>query len=359
MSNEKLIIILYYYLLYYIIVIKLLYYNIMDVVLQLKVISVLVIFFGSILGTSMPWILNLCKSSWTHIVFLMCKLFSAGIILGTGLMHMLPDSQNSFDQLNLSNGYPYSTLIAGLSLITIMAIEQVINQYFNYISKKNEHTYSTNDDIENHGHQLEIISSQTQYRTFSSSDGDSYNSNNTDDHHHGKKHCHSINVLHEEELTLKRLITVYILEFGIAIHSIIIGVTLGTIEDKQTLSTLLVAMTFHQLFEGMGLGTTIFKAKIENNVKVILMMLIFATTTPFGIIIGILISNSYDSNSDKSFLVEGTFDAISSGILIYMALIHLIIEDYNNNEISGILKIFMTLSIFGGFGVMSIIALWT
>lgn len=52
-----------------------------------------------------------------------------------------------------------------------------------------------------------------------------------------------------------RQITAYVLELGIALHSLIIGLTLGVAADAEFL-TLLVALSFHQFFEGFALSMT-------------------------------------------------------------------------------------------------------
>ena len=38
------------------------------------------------------------------------------------------------------------------------------------------------------------------------------------------------------------------------VHSVIIGIGLGVSESPETIRPLVAAITFHQLFEGMGLG---------------------------------------------------------------------------------------------------------
>jgi hypothetical protein len=45
-----------------------------------------------------------------------------------------------------------------------------------------------------------------------------------------------------------------VLELGIVVHSVIIGISLGTAQSIDTIKPLLVALSFHQFFEGMGLG---------------------------------------------------------------------------------------------------------
>lgn len=45
------------------------------------------------------------------------------------------------------------------------------------------------------------------------------------------------------------------------VHSVIIGIGLGVSETPKTIRPLVAAITFHQLFEGMGLGGCIAQVK--------------------------------------------------------------------------------------------------
>jgi zinc transporter 1/2/3 len=45
-----------------------------------------------------------------------------------------------------------------------------------------------------------------------------------------------------------------VLELGIVVHSVIIGMSLGASESASAIKPLVVALTFHQFFEGIGLG---------------------------------------------------------------------------------------------------------
>jgi hypothetical protein len=45
-----------------------------------------------------------------------------------------------------------------------------------------------------------------------------------------------------------------VLEMGIVAHSVIIGISLGTSQSTETIKPLLAALSFHQFFEGLGLG---------------------------------------------------------------------------------------------------------
>lgn len=76
----------------------------------------------------------------------------------------------------------------------------------------------------------------------------------TNQHKHGHVHGH-LHIHHHDHaaasryVRLRRRVAVMVLEVGIAIHSIIIGLTLGVQPDGDSFNTLLAALCFHQFFE--------------------------------------------------------------------------------------------------------------
>ncbi|MCD7449927.1 hypothetical protein HAX54_002451 [Datura stramonium] len=48
--------------------------------------------------------------------------------------------------------------------------------------------------------------------------------------------------------------TLNVLELGFLVHSMIIGISLGTTENPKIIKTLIIALSFHQFFEGIELG---------------------------------------------------------------------------------------------------------
>lgn len=50
----------------------------------------------------------------------------------------------------------------------------------------------------------------------------------------------------------------YMFEFGCLVHSVIIGISLGVIDkDYPQVRNVMIALCFHQLLEGIGLGAFI------------------------------------------------------------------------------------------------------
>lgn len=50
------------------------------------------------------------------------------------------------------------------------------------------------------------------------------------------------------------------------VHSVIIGISLGASQDPSTIKPLVVALSFHQMFEGMGLGGCIVQVIIIQSI---------------------------------------------------------------------------------------------
>ena len=58
---------------------------------------------------------------------------------------------------------------------------------------------------------------------------------------------------------------VQVLEIGIVVHSVVIGLSMGASKNPCTIRPLIAALCFHQLFEGMGLGGCILQVFIFTN----------------------------------------------------------------------------------------------
>ncbi|KAG9066103.1 high-affinity Zn(2+) transporter zrt1 [Linnemannia hyalina] len=187
---------------------------------------------------------------------------------------------------------------------------------------------------------------------------DSHSHQDKSHHHHtqevGHSHAHGLSLLDESQ----RRISTYILEAGIAAHSVIIGVSLG-VSTGSEFTGLLIALVFHQFFEGFALGARIADLAFDTTYTHYILALIFSLTTPTGVAIGIGISSSYSANSKSSLLVEGIFDSISTGILLYMGYVNLLAIEFNlNGEIrkqSKKIKSLCFLALWAGAAVMAII----
>ncbi|RSL77331.1 hypothetical protein CEP51_009162 [Fusarium floridanum] len=128
-----------------------------------------------------------------------------------------------------------------------------------------------------------------------------------------------------------------LLEGGILFHSVFVGITIAMTTDG--LVVLLTAIMFHQMFEGLGLGSRIAAVPYpRGSFRPWLLVFAFGTTAPIGQAIGIASRNSYDPESELGLIMVGVFNAISSGLLIYAALVNLMVEDFLSEEATLLMK---------------------
>ncbi|KAI3911123.1 hypothetical protein MKX01_039726 [Papaver californicum] len=304
----------------------------------LKIIAFFAILITSIIGVNLPLITKNVKSLQPdRDIFTIVKAFASGIILATGFMHVLPDSFNDLNSVCLPDKpwhkFPFTGFVAMLSAIFTLMIDSI---FTSWSQKQNEvRNEKTNGDVEiaangnGHGH----------------------------GHGHGQSFVMAGDVA-SAQLTRYRVIAV-VLECGIVVHSVVIGISLGASSNVCSIKPLVAALCFHQMFEGMGLGGCILQAEYTL-LKKSLMAFFFATTTPLGILIGLLISKSYRESSPHALITEGLLNAASAGLLIYMALVDLLAADFMGRKLQGSIRLQIKsyVAVLLGAGGMSVMALW-
>jgi zinc transporter 1/2/3 len=125
---------------------------------------------------------------------------------------------------------------------------------------------------------------------------------------------------------LSRVLAAAMMEFGVAVHSIFIVLATGIVPDDE-LKTLLVALSFHQLFEGVALGARLSDARTLSSKVDYLLAVIFAVSAPLGIAAGIGAVGTINTGGPTYLALQGSFDAICAGVLLYLGF-DLLIRDF-------------------------------
>ncbi|KAI6383294.1 hypothetical protein MCOR25_000214 [Pyricularia grisea] len=160
----------------------------------------------------------------------------------------------------------------------------------------------------------------------------------------------------------KDVLQCMMLEVGILFHSVFIGMTLS-VSIGHEFVILLIAIAFHQTFEGLALGSRIANIKWDKGSwQPWMMSLAYGCTTPLGQAIGIATHRLYNPESEFGLVLVGTMNAISSGLLVFASLVELLSEDFLSDESWRILRgrrrvgaCFLVL--FGAIG-MSLVGAW-
>lgn len=163
----------------------------------------------------------------------------------------------------------------------------------------------------------------------------------------------------EQRLILQCLL----LEAGILFHSVFIGIALS-VSTGPSFVVLLIAISFHQTFEGLALGSRI--AAISSfgpgSFKPWAMSVMYGITTPIGQAIGLGVHGLYDPEGKVGLLMVGSVNAVSAGLLLYAGLVQLLAEDFlsetSYEELKGKRRLHACLSVVGGSMLMALVGVW-
>ncbi|KAL0352698.1 UNVERIFIED_CONTAM: Fe(2+) transport protein 2 [Sesamum angustifolium] len=304
--------------------------------LKLKIIAIAAILITSMIGVCLPMFSRVVPALQPDKdLFVLVKAFASGVILATGYMHVLPDS---FDCLrsdclpeNPWKKFPFTTFVAMLSAVFTLMVDSYAMSYYRKRDLEIEVKRTSDENA--------IVDGKLE-----------------------SQHCHGFNVAKDDDNAsqlLRYRVVAQVLELGIVVHSVVIGLSMGASDNPCTIRPLVAALCFHQLFEGMGLGGCILQAEYGMRMKAT-MVFFFSATTPFGIALGIGLSNVYSDNSPTALIVVGLLNACSAGLLNYMALVDLLAADFMGPKLQNSMKLqtWGYTAVVLGAGGMALMAKW-
>ena len=264
--------------------------TVMDYSLALRISSVFILFFASLAGIIIPSLLSGGSSSQTNEshrkmcesdAFRITRTFAAGIMLAVGVIHLLADGVAKLAAVSLEYP-PLGYTLATVGALLVLAFEQVAVMLIGSVKEDGDSAKSiavTEKNVE-----ADFGTGPVDIEVLETL---GHESTSTSDHNHAIKMIAATD-------SLNVIVKAYMMEISIAIHSVIIGIALGGLVGKDEITTLIgfiIAICFHQFFEGVGLGTVIESARLQlGTTKIIIFILLFALTVPAGIVIGIVTS---------------------------------------------------------------------
>ena len=342
----------------------------------LRILSIFIIFIASALGVFFPILAS--KYSFVRlpqICFFIAKFFGSGVIIATAFIHLLEPASEALGNECLGGTfeeYPWAFGICLMSLFALFLSELLTDYYVDSMSEKCESGHGgavVADDVCTDPKEINITSKETcsgccnvdseadleangKVRTAEDCSNDvssdiscaSQNETNRNEGEAGgEAGAGRIEVLatvtSQEsacetcfESYRNQVLAVSILEFGILFHSVFIGLTLAVSGDE--FPTLFVVLIFHQMFEGLGLGTRVAEVEWPRGKRFTpwVMGIAFSVTVPISIAIGLGVRQTFIPGSRKALISSGVFDSISAGILIYTGLVELMAREFMFSE---------------------------
>lgn len=342
-----------------------------------RISSVFVVFIGSSFGAFFPILSSrysfVRMPSWC---FFLAKYFGSGVIVATAFIHLLQPANESLSDECLGEAwqvYPYAFAICLVTLFLLFFSELMA---FRFIDKKLDslaeggHSHSHFGETSAYVKQDKAKEDESDEQELDQLSTKSDEVVKTYPHHfsHAAEHqdLEAIGTPAndtDKEQYYGQLLAVFVLEFGVVFHSIFVGLTLAVAGDE--FKTLYIVIVFHQLFEGLGLGTRIAQASWPKSKGYIPWVLaaVYGLCTPIAIAIGLGVRQTYPPNSATSLIASGVFDSISAGILIYTGLVELMAHEFlYSNEFKsedGTKRIiFAYLCMCTGAGLMALLGKW-
>ncbi|BAF12767.1 fe(2+) transport protein 1 precursor [Oryza sativa Japonica Group] len=315
--------------------------------LRLKLIAIPTILVSSVVGVCLPLLSRSVPALRPDGgLFAVVKAFASGVILATGYMHVLPDAFNNLTSPCLPrkpwSEFPFAAFVAMLAAVSTLMADSLMLTYYN----RSKPRPSSGGDV-----------------AAVADHGESPDQGHRHGHGHGHGHGMAVAKPDDVEATQVQLrrnrVVVQVLEIGIVVHSVVIGLGMGASQNVCTIRPLVAAMCFHQMFEGMGLGGCILQAEYGRRMRSVLVFF-FSTTTPFGIALGLALTRVYRDNSPTALIVVGLLNAASAGLLHYMALVELLAADFMGPKLQGNVRLQLAafLAVLLGAGGMSVMAKW-
>jgi len=364
--------------------------------LGIRISSIFVIGFGSMLGALLPIAAARTKRMRVPpLAFFITKYFGSGVIIATAFIHLLAPATENLGSPCLTGTITKYSWVEGITLMTIflMFFIELVASRFDVFGEQDHDIEALNPvvDVRMQREMAEskASNSSTPSGNISTNEDDiAESSPSTTSHSHSHTHAHSNHGgsipgreddfsyppggedhlghqrdhLVDDDHFAAQMTAIFILEFGVIFHSVFIGLTLAVAGDN--FNVLYIVLAFHQTFEGLGLGSRLATTPWPSRKRWLPWALggAYGLTTPIAIAIGLAVRMTFSPGSQGTMIVNGVFDSISAGILIYTGLVELMAHEFMFNQEMRKSSIRMMLFAFFcmclGAGLMAVLGKW-
>ncbi|KAF8493246.1 ZIP-like iron-zinc transporter [Russula emetica] len=337
----------------------------------LRIASLFIIWTTGTFGATFPIFAH--RSRLIHFpsaIFETAKYFGSGVIIATGFIHLLAPGISELTSPCLGPEwqiYPYALAFALLSSFSIFLIEVIAFRIGTAKLKKlgihhDPHGHAVAVGAYTaHGPEAEIASTSRDHNDPGHIDLEKVAKDSPASHVHIHMDDSKQELLLTDENAMAQLIGVAILEFGVVLHSVLIGLTLAVDDNFKVL---FVVIIFHQMFEGLGVGSRLAYLVLPHKYRYVPYFgsVLYGITTPIGIAVGLGIRTTYNPDSTEATLVSGILDSLSAGILIYTGFVELLAHEFLFNPEMREASLGKLLYALGcmllGAGIMALLGRW-
>jgi zinc transporter 1/2/3 len=273
--------------------------------------KVIFIFVFLLAGSLAGFVLFANKSLQSKEKFLrFANCFAGGIFIFVGIVHMLPETQEGFEE-GTDSSAPIGYIVALSGYCMILLIEKVLIRGHDHFHSDSRVAGLENPSMKKPLTQDEATSDET---------------------------------LSDDELVAKKRKGI-MLTTALVIHSLLEGIATGVVSSQTDVLLIGIAILVHKMPAAFSLGI---KLVDLNNPWRISLMTTFVLSSPLGIAIGIGLS------SLRFPVLQATFMGLSSGTFIYLGFTEVIPDQFHDKHLAwlkflGVLSGFLPLAIVSCF----------
>ena len=271
-----------------------------------------------------PRVWERCLKSENLLSMLNC--FSSGLFLGMALVHMMPETVEIYEgwaeHEGIERPFPLPYVGFFLGYVLILAVDRVIAKSYHL---PEGHTHAAAKDEPKSYSSVAPAAKDSSIQMAATPGGpqaeiaeDAASDPNTD------RQLKQAEQKKPEDNASGSKATAIMLVMAIGVHALFEGMALGLQKEMDEAVQLAVGILLHKSAAAVSLGGAFTRAGYTLK-QVILFIVLFALTTPLGIIIGMLINHS-------SAIVDTIFMALSGGTFVYVACSEIIVAEFDKGK---------------------------
>ncbi|KAL8948793.1 MAG: hypothetical protein Q9222_005055 [Ikaeria aurantiellina] len=344
--------------------------------LGVRISAIFVILAGSFFGAAFPVYASRHRGvgvpEWA---FFVAKYFGSGVIIATAFIHLLAPANEALTNPCLTGPITEYSWVEGIALMTVFVLfftELMAMRYAVFGFNPDDGIGGGGGGGGERGNRLQHRHSRSPARgerkgssASAHTPGEDHLGHSRHHHDHGdgeadpESHAHGL-AAYEDYAA--QMTAIFILEFGVVFHSIFVGLTLAVAGEE--FNTLYVVLVFHQTFEGLGLGSRLAATPWPKSKHwtPYLFGFAYSLSTPIALAVGLGLRTTYAPGSQTALIINGVFDSISAGILIYTGLVELMAHEFmfsptmRRASIRVVLSAFIMMCL--GAGLMALLGKW-
>ena len=327
---------------------------------------------------------------FTHVISLL-NCFSGGVFFATAILNLLPEArekmENALKLWGLDTGYPLTEFLTGFGFLLILVFENISHfccdlHHSNNDAHSNEKykndtrvTYTiipsaVDDDSESDEVHVGDFKESSTYQRYTGNRARKDSITECDLNQHEEHTQNNGLQTHNQEVpgdtsqdikkrlsrnveeglpkdTTKSRIRGIVLLVALSFHMVFDGLALGLLDKDEEVWELLLALCVHKVLMFVSVGLEVF-ALLKSLCKSVLIMLYFALMSPTGIIIGVAVISGDDELTRDA--AAAILQGIATGTFIYVTFFEILLREFNEDS-HDLLKVLATVigfSLVGG-----------